>query len=87
MMDRHRAGMAKGREVMRLRGALVEHPFGTLKRWAGFEYFLMRGLVKCRGEWNLMTLCYNFKRVLSEVKIDDFIAYCQARQEVHGIGM
>lgn len=87
VMDRHRARMAKGRKVMRLRGALVEHPFGTLKRWAGFEYFLMRGLVKCRGEWNLMTLCYNFERVLNEVNMDDFIAYCQARQEVQGIGM
>ena len=28
---------------MKLRGALVEHPFGTLKRWAGMDHFLMRG--------------------------------------------
>ena len=72
---------------MRRRGAMVEHPFGTLKRWAGLDYFLMRGLEKCRGEWNLMTLCYNFKREMNDVEIDDFIAYCQARQEAQGRGM
>ncbi len=78
-MDRHRARMAEEEEVMRMRGALVEHPFGTLMRWASFEYFLIRGLVKCRGEWNLMTLCYNFKCVLNEVKTDDFIAHSRSR--------
>ncbi len=50
--------------VMGLRGSLVEHPFGTLKVWAGVHHFLMRGLAKCRSEFNLMALCYNFKRVL-----------------------
>ena len=44
----------------------------------------MRGLAKCRGELNLMTLCYNFKRVLTEIKVQAFIAYCQARMVVQG---
>ncbi len=83
-MDRHRQRMAKSEGVMRQRGSLVEHPFGTLKCWAGINYFLMRGLAKCRGEFNLMTLCYNFKRVLNEIGVGVFIAYCQARMAVQG---
>jgi len=79
VMERHRQRMAEGDGVMRRRGSVVEHPFGTLKSWAGIHYFLMRGLDKCRGELNLMTLCYNFKRVLTEVNVPTFIAYCQAR--------
>ncbi len=39
----------------------------------------MRGLAKCRGELKLMTLCYNFKRMLTAVNVPTFIAYCQAR--------
>ena len=54
VVDRHRARMAKGGDVMRKRRALVEHPFGTLKRWAGLDHFLTRGLVKCQGEFDLM---------------------------------
>ena len=44
---------------MRLRGALVEHPSDTLKRWSELGHFLMRGLAKYRGEFSLMTLSYN----------------------------
>ena len=76
--------MAECGDVMHKRGALVEHPFGTLKRWAGLDHFLMRGLVKCQGEFNLMILCYNLKRVLNAIKIDAFIAYCRVRQEAQG---
>jgi len=37
-------------EVMRKRKALVEHPFGTTKRWMDQSYFLMRGKEKVRAE-------------------------------------
>ena len=87
VVDRHRARMAKGGDVMRRRGALVEHPFGTLKRWAGLDFFLMRGLAKCRAELNLMVLGYNFRRMLKEVGMAVFMAYCQARREARGMGM
>ena len=88
VIDRHRQRMAKDNgEVMNLRGSLVEHPFGTLKVWAGVHHFLMRGLAKCRGEFNLMTLCYNFRRVLREIGVGAFVAYCRFRKEARGIGM
>ena len=51
-------------EKMKLRKQLCEHPFGTIKRFFGYTYFLMKGLVKVRCEWSLMTLAYNLKRVL-----------------------
>lgn len=88
VMDRHRQRMADDNgEVMDLRGSLVEHPFGTLKVWAGVHHFLMRGLAKCRGEFSLMTLCYNFKRVLKEIGVGAFVAYCRVRKEARGIGV
>ena len=86
VMDRHREKMSAGTPVMRGRGAIVEHPFGTLKRWAGMEHFLMRGLDKCRGEFSLMTLGYNFKRVVNELGADAFREYCVQKQQFRTMG-
>jgi transposase len=79
VIERHRARMANAGALMRRRGALAEHPFGTLKCRAGYRHFLMRGFDKVRGEWSLMALCYNFSRVLSVIGIDRFIAYMAKR--------
>jgi hypothetical protein len=42
-------------EKLRASKALVEHPFGTLKRWFGYTFFLVKGLERVRAEWTLMT--------------------------------
>ena len=44
------------------RQAIVEHPFGTLKRHWGFTHTLLKGLEKVNGEMNLIMFCYNFLR-------------------------
>lgn len=44
------------------RQAIVEHPFGTIKRHFGFTHTLLKGLQKVNGEMNLIMLCYNFLR-------------------------
>jgi hypothetical protein len=65
VIERHRARMQNaGKDMMRRRKALAEHPFGTLKCRAGYRHFLLRRFDKVRGEWSLMALCYNFSRVL-----------------------
>lgn len=75
VIERHRARMADAGSPMRRRGALVEHPFGTLKIRAGYNHFLLRGFRKVHGEWGLMALCYNFTRVLNIIGIGRFMAY------------
>lgn len=56
--------VAKQPEKMRLRKSIVEHPFGTIKRWMDQGYFLMRGLEKVNAEMSLSVLAYNFKRAI-----------------------
>jgi len=46
-----------------LRKQSVEPVFGTIKKWMGFDQFLLRGHEKVSGEWGLVTLAYNFKRL------------------------
>jgi transposase len=52
-------------EMTRLRKALVEHPFGTLKRWMGVQPFLTRGLSNVNTEMSLSVLAYNMKRAIN----------------------
>jgi transposase len=61
-------------EKLKLRKQLCEHPFGTIKRFFGYTYFLVKGLVKVRAEWSLMTLAYNLKRVLNLVSLEKLLA-------------
>src|SRR5258705_4349694 len=76
VIERHRARMrATGKDMMRRRKALAEHPFGTLKCRAGYRHFLVRGFDRVRGEWSLMALCYNFSRALSILGLDGFLAH------------
>jgi len=60
---------------------MVEHPFGVLKHRAGMHHFLMRELEKCRGEFSLMVVSYNFTRVLNILGVDTLRDYCARRSE------
>lgn len=63
-LERARDRCAARPDMMRLRRALVEHPFGTLKeRILGDGRFLLRGLAGARTEFSLAAPAYNFKRV------------------------
>jgi transposase len=73
LLHAHRTRMQANPEKVRLRGALVEHPFGTLKTRSGWSHFLLRGREKVLAEWSLMVLSYNFTRVLNILGIARFI--------------
>ena len=53
----------ESRAKYRLRKQTVEPVFGTIKQWMGFRQFLLRGHAKVTGEWQLVTLAYNMKRL------------------------
>ena len=73
-LGRHGATAAEHPELRTRRQALVEHPFGTMKRWRDQGYFLMRGLVKVRTEFSLTVLAYNLTRVINLVGVPRMIA-------------
>ena len=81
VVERHKQRMKQRPDAMKERAALAEHPFGTLKNRAGAQHFLMRGLEKCRGEFSLMVLGYNFSRVLVLLGVERLRDYCVQRQE------
>jgi len=50
---------------MKQRREMAEHPFGTMKWLMGHPRFLVRGLVKAKGELALTVLSYNLKRAIT----------------------
>jgi transposase len=54
---------AEGKARYRKRACTVEPVFGILKAVLGFRQFQLRGLEKVGGEWNLVCLAYNLKRL------------------------
>ncbi len=53
----------EGRRIYAKRKHTVEPVFGIIKSVMGFREFLLRGLDRVRGEWNLVCLAYNVKRL------------------------
>ena len=47
----------------RLRQQSVEPVFGIVKQAMGFREFLLRGIDKVQGEWGLVMLAYNCRRL------------------------
>lgn len=64
VLDRMRERVRKWPEIMKLRREIVEHPFGTMKRWWDQGYFLMKGLPNVKAEMSLTVLTYNLKRAI-----------------------
>lgn len=66
------------REKTADRMCLSEHPFGTIKRGMGFDYFLLRGIKKVTGEFALMCLGYNIKRAKNLLGFDKMMELMMA---------
>ena len=60
---KHRLNTREGRKLYGLRKQTVEPVFGIIKSVMGFRQFLLRGLAAVRGEWSLVTMAYNIKRM------------------------
>ena len=54
-----------GRELYKLRKQTVEPVFGIIKSVIGFTPFSLRGLAAVQGEWGLVALSYNMKRLFN----------------------
>ena len=54
-----------GKEIYRLRKCTVEPVIGIIKEILGFRQFSLRGLKNVAGEWRLVFLALNLKRMHS----------------------
>ena len=62
---RHRLQTKEGKKRYALRKQTPEPIFGIIKSALGFRQFLLRRLDKVRGEWSLVTMAWNMKRMFA----------------------
>jgi len=60
---RHRLKTAAGKVIYALRKVTSEPVFGIIKAVMGFRSFQIRGLEAAEGEWNLVCMAWNIKRL------------------------
>jgi transposase len=59
----HRLQTPDGKRLYALRKQIPEPVFGIIKSVLGFRQFLLRGIDRVRGEWSLVTMAWNMKRM------------------------
>jgi transposase len=73
VLERMKQRVDQHPELMRQRKMIVEHPFGTIKRWMEQSFFLMRGKNKVSAEMSLTVLAYNLRRVITLIGVPPLI--------------
>ena len=53
----------EGKKLYARRKSTVEPVFGIIKEVIGFRRFMLRGLDAVTGEWNLVCIAFNLKRM------------------------
>lgn len=61
----YRLKTREGRALYALRKQIPEPVFGIIKSIMGFRQFMLRGIDQVRGEWKLVTMAWNMKRLFA----------------------
>lgn len=61
----HRLRTPEGKKLYGLRKQTPEPVFGIIKSVMGFRQFLLRGIDNVQGEWSLVTMAWNMKRMFA----------------------
>jgi transposase len=60
---KHRLKTVAGRALYAIRKSTIEPVFGIIKAVMGFDRFMLRGFEAVQGEWNLVCMAWNIKRL------------------------
>lgn len=79
VFERNRQNIAAYPELYKRRQAIVEHPFGTIKRQWGYSYVLTKkGMERAAADVGLMLVAYNLRRIFHLVGSERLQAYARA---------
>ncbi len=75
----NRKNLEEHKELYKRRQAIVEHPFGTIKRQWGFDYILTKkGIQRASADVGFIFVAYNLRRIINIVGFKVLLAYFKA---------
>jgi transposase len=75
-IEQNRINSENNKGIYKLRQAIVEHPYGTIKRQWGFSYILTKkGKARASADVGLMFTAYNLRRIINILGHDVFKKY------------
>jgi transposase len=75
-LEQNRVNVEKNKDAYKQRQAIVEHPYGTIKRQWGFCYILTKqGKERASADAGFMFVAYNLRRIINILGIDTFRDY------------
>jgi len=75
LIDANKERIQKNESYYKRRQAIVEHPYGTIKRQWGFNYIMTRKTMeRASADVGLIMIAYNLKRLISIMGISRLIA-------------
>ncbi|WP_336892481.1 transposase [Flavicella sp.] len=73
-LEINKNNIAKNLEIYTQRQAIVEHPFGTMKRQWGFDHIMTKKSIKrASADVGFIFLAYNLKRIINTIGIEKLI--------------
>lgn len=75
-IEQNRINVEKNKELYKQRQAIVEHPYGTLKRQWGFDYIITKkGKERASADVGFMLIAYNLRRVINIIGGEMLVKY------------
>ena len=75
-IEQNRINVENNKNAYKRRQAIVEHPYGTIKRQWGFSYILTKqGKQRASADMGLMFIAYNLRRIINILGQDVFKKY------------
>lgn len=79
LVDMNKKRINQNKELYRKRQAIVEHPYGTIKRQWGFSYILTKkGINRASADVGFIFTAYNFRRIINIIGIDELKKYLKS---------
>jgi hypothetical protein len=74
--EANRVNVKEKEQLYKRRQAIVEHPYGTIKRQWGFSYILTkRGINRASADVGFIFIAYNLRRIISILGKDQLMEY------------
>jgi len=76
LIDNNKERIQKNKEYYRKRQAIVEHPFGTIKRQWGFSYIITKKYIeRAEADLGFIFTAYNLRRLFNIIGFDKLLKY------------